>query len=298
MLGANGFTKDTDNEVVIKAESYKDITLKVNKDGSVNTGSTPVDPSEPDQPGDTIKLPITDPEVTREQLSSGNTYYSLKFDDESASWLNNITGLVFGEDEYEAVDSIDELGSKKYFVDKENGKIDIIPYSFASYPCEVRISANGCSDLVLEADKADYFSDPTFKIKNIGTTDPTEPSQPDQPGETTGNVPTEAPSIEKDGSVYTLTFTGSKDWIGGISDIKVDGVSGTKDTSKWNLNSTGKYAINKDSEAIYLYLQSPSWGGDDIVYTVVVSSNECSDVTLKITVPSGLLSAPTVTIVK
>ena len=98
--------------------------------------------------------------------------------------------------------------------------------------------------------------------------------------------------------MYTLTFTGFKDWIGGVSDIKVDGVSGTKDTSKWNLSSTGGYATNKDSEAIYLYLQSPSWGGDDIVYTVVVSSNECSDVTLKITVSSGLLSAPTVTIVK
>ena len=136
------------------------------------------------------------------------------------------------------------------------------------------------------------------KKRNNKKTIISDPSQPDQPGATTVNVPAEAPSIEKDGSVYTLTFTGFEDWIGGVSDIKVDGVSGTKDTSKWNLSSTGEYATNKDSEAIFLYLQSPSWGGDDIVYTVVVSSNECSDVTLKITVPSGLLSAPTVNIVK
>ena len=98
--------------------------------------------------------------------------------------------------------------------------------------------------------------------------------------------------------MYTLTFTGFEDWVGGVSDIKVDGVSGTKDTSMWNLNSTGDYTTNKDSEAIYLYLQSPSWGCDDIVYIVVVSSNECSDVTLKITVPSGGFTHPTVTIVK
>ena len=297
MLGANGFKNDTDNEVVIKAEGYNDLTLKVNKDGTLNTDSTPVDPSEPDQPGETVKLPTTDPEVTREQLSSGNRYYALKFDDESASWLNNITGLVFGEDEYEAVDSIDELGSKKYFVDKKNGKIDIIPYSFASYPCEVKISANGCSNLILEADKADYFSDPTFKIKNTGITDPTKPSQPDQPGET-GSIPADAPSIEKNGSIYTLTFTGSEKWIDSISDIKVDGILGSKDTSIWNLNSTGKYVTDKENESISLYLQSPSWGADDITYTVVVSSTGCSDVTLKITVSSGLLKDPTVTLVK
>lgn len=303
VIGGSAFTKDTDNEVTIEAEGYKPLTVKVNKEGTVNTGSTPggptepTDPPSPDQPGDTIKLPTTDPEVTREQLSSGNRYYSLKFDDKSASWLNNITGLVFGEDEYEAVDSIDELGSRKYFVDKENGKIDIIPYSFASYPCEVKISANGCSDLVLEADKADYFSNPTFKIKNTGITDQTKPSQSDQPGET-GSIPADAPSIEKNGSVYTLTFTGSEKWIDSISDIKVDGILVSKDTSIWNLNSTGKYVTDKENESISLYLQSPSWGADDITYTVVVSSTGCSDVILKITVSSGLLKDPTVTLVK
>lgn len=299
VIGGSAFTKDTDNEVVIKAEGYKDLTLKVNKDGTVNTGSTPVgptEPSQPDQPGETAKLPTVDPTVTKK--TGYNDYYELKFSDDDKAWVNNITGITFGNDEYEAVNSISDLSSKKYHIDQENGAIDIIPFSFTSYPCEVKISSSGYEDLIIEADKAGSLSDPTFKIKNIGTTDPTEPSQPDQPGETTGNVPAEAPSIEKDGSVYTLTFTGFEDWIGGVSDIKVDGVSGTKDTSKWNLNSTGKYAINKDSEAIYLYLQSPSWGGDDIVYTVVVSSNECSDVTLKITVSSGLLSAPTVNIVK
>ena len=302
MLGANEFTKDTDNEVVIKAEGYKDLTLKVNKDGTVNTGSTPVgptEPSQPDQPGETAKLPTADPTVTKKtDYTSYNDYYELKFSDDDKAWVNNITGITFGNDEYEAVNSISDISSKKYHINQENGAIDIIPFYYTSYPCEVKISSSGYEDLIIEADKAGYNADPTFTIKNTGATEPIDPSQPDQPGETTGNVPAEAPSIEKDGSVYTLTFTGFEDWIGGVSDIKVDGVSGTKDTSKWNLNSTGKYTINKDSEAIYLYLQSPSWGGDDIVYTVVVSSNECSDVTLKITVPSGLLSAPTVNIVK
>lgn len=302
VIGCSAFTKATDNEVVIKAEGYKDLTLKVNKDGTVNTGSTPVGPtkpSQPDQPGETANLPTADPMVTKKtDYTSYNDYYELKFSDDDKAWVNNITGITFGNDEYEAVDSISDLSSKKYHIDQENGAIDIIPFSFTSYPCEVKISSSGYEDLIIEADKAGYNADPTFTIKNTGATEPIDPSQPDQPGETTGNVPAEAPSIEKDGSVYTLTFTGFEDWIGGVSDIKVDGVSGTKDTSKWNLSSTGEYATNKDSEAIYLYLQSPSWGGDDIVYTVVVSSNECSDVTLKITVPSGLLSAPTVTIVK
>lgn len=302
VIGGSEFTKDTDNEVIIEAEGYKPLTIKVNKDGTVNTGNTsvsPTEPSQPDQPGETAKLPTADPTVTKKtDYTSYNDYYELKFSDDDKAWVNNITGITFGNDEYEAVNSISDLSSKKYHIDQENGAIDIIPFSFTSYPCEVKISSSGYEDLIIEADKAGYNADPTFTIKNTGATEPIDPSQPDQPGATTGNVPAEAPSIEKDGSVYTLTFTGFEDWIGGVSDIKVDGVSGTKDTSKWNLSSTGEYATNKDSEAIYLYLQSPSWGGDDIVYTVVVSSNECSDVTLKITVPSGLISAPTVTIVK
>ena len=302
VIGGSAFTKDAENEIVIEADGYKPLTVKVNKNGTLNTGSAPVgptEPSQPDQPGETAKLPTADPTVTKKtDYTSYNDYYELKFSDDDKAWVNNITGITFGNDEYEAVNSISDISSKKYHINQENGAIDIIPFYYTSYPCEVKISSSGYEDLIIEADKAGYNADPTFTIKNTGATEPIDPSQPDQPGETTGNVPAEAPSIEKDGSVYTLTFTGSKDWIGGISDIKVDGVSGTKDTSMWNLSSTGDYATNKDSEAIFLYLQSPSWGGDDIVYTVVVSSNECSDVTLKITVPSGLLSAPTVTIVK
>ena len=303
MLGANGFTEDTDNEVVIKAESYKDITLKVNKDGSVNTGSTPIGPtkpSQPDQPGETVKLPTTDPEVTREQLSSGNTYYSLKFDDESASWLNNITGLVFGEDEYEAVDSIDELGSKKYFVDKENGKIDIIPYSFASYPCEVKISSTGCSDLVLEADKADYFSDPTFKIKNIGTTDPTDPSQPDQPGET-AKLPTADPTVTKVEdtvsfrSYYELQFSeDDKAWVSNIKSIKL----GDTEYKAVDLKSDiyyDNYFVDKENGRIYIYISSYSlFSAKDMT----ISSEGCDDFIIEVTPAASYGDAPTLKIKK
>ena len=297
VIGGSEFTKDTDNEVVIEAEGYKPLTIKVNKDGTVNTGS-PTEPSQPDQPGETAKLPTVDPTVTKKtDYTSYNDYYELKFSDDDSAWISKITGININGSDWTAVDSTGNINYNNYFIDKENGTVDLYKLTVWNSSIDMVVSAEGYEDFVIEV-AANGFNDPTFKIKNTGTTDSTEPSQPDQPGETTGNVPTEAPSIEKDGSVYTLTFTGSKDWIGGVSDIKVDGVSGTKDTSKWNLSSTGDYAANKDSEAIYLYLQSPSWGGDDIVYTVVVSSNECSDVTLKITVPSGLLSAPTVTIVK
>ena len=303
VIGGSAFTKDAENEIVIEADGYKPLTVKVNKDGTLNTGSAPVgptEPSQPDQPGETAKLPTTDPEVTREQLSSGNTYYSLKFDDESVSWLNNITGLVFGEDEYEAVDSIDELGSKKYFVDKENGKIDIIPYSFASYPCEVKISSTGCSDLVLEADKADYFSDPTFKIKNIGTTDPTDPSQPDQPGET-AKLPTADPTVTKVEdtvsfrSYYELQFSeDDKAWVSNIKSIKL----GDTEYKAVDLKSDiyyDNYFVDKENGRIYIYISSYSlFSAKDMT----ISSEGCDDLIIEVTPAASYGDAPTLKIKK
>ena len=101
----------------------------------MNTGSTPVDPTEPsqpDQPGETAKLPTADPTVTKKtDYTSYNDYYELKFSDDDKAWVNNITGITFGNDEYEAVDSISDLSSKKYHLD--HGKwsdADIMPFSF------------------------------------------------------------------------------------------------------------------------------------------------------------------------
>ena len=143
---------------------------------------------------------------------------------------------------------------------------------------EVVIKAEGYKDLTLKVNK-----DGTV---NTGTTD------------STVTVPAAAPSISSDVYTRTLTFKDCNDWIAVVSDIKTDNESGKKETSINNLNSQGQYVTDAERGTISIYLKAPSWGESDKEYTVVISANGCSDVTLKITIPSGLLSAPTVTIVK
>ena len=50
VIGGSAFTKDAENEIVIEADGYKPLTVKVNKDGTLNTGSAPVGPTKPSQP--------------------------------------------------------------------------------------------------------------------------------------------------------------------------------------------------------------------------------------------------------
>ena len=299
MLGANGFKNVTGNEVVIKAEGYKDLTLKVNKDGSVNTGSTPIGPtkpSQPDQPGETAKLPTVNPTVTKK-----NDYYELKFSDDDKAWVNNITGITFGNNEYEAVNSILNLSSKKYHIDQENGAIDIIPFSWTSYPCEVKISSSGYEDLIIEADNAGSLSDdPTFKIKNTGVTEPTDPSKP---GETTGNVPTEAPTIEKESNFgyHILKFNDADStWLSKINGITVkteendDSDEYEQVESKEDARYNKKYYVNSNESILDIKFPAEL---STTTYNVTIQAEGYSELKLKVVIP-GFMGNPSVTIVE
>ena len=299
MLGANGFKNVTGNEVVIKAEGYKDLTLKVNKDGSVNTGSAPVGPTkppQPDQPGETAKLPTVHPTVTKK-----NDYYELKFSDDDKAWVNNITGITFGNDEYEAVNSILNLSSRKYHIDQENGAIDIIPFSWTSYPCEVKISSSGYEDLIIEADNAGSLSDdPTFKIKNTGVTEPTDPSKP---GETTGNVPTEAPTIEKESNFgyHILKFNDADStWLSKINGITVkteendDSDEYEQVESKEDARYNKKYYVNSNESILDIKFPAEL---STTTYNVTIQAEGYSELKLKVVIP-GFMGNPSVTIVK
>ena len=92
--GDKPFTEG-DNAVVISAEGYEDLTLTVEKDGTIggDTGENPEEPEE-NQTAPTAKsLDFVD-------QSFGDDYYRLKFDltaDEASAYLEAITSIKIDE---------------------------------------------------------------------------------------------------------------------------------------------------------------------------------------------------------
>ena len=304
MIGCSAFTKDTDNEVVIKAEGYKDLTLKVNKDGTVNTGSTPVDPTEPsqpDQPGETAKLPTADPTVTKvEDTVSFRSYYELQFSEDDKAWVSNIKSIKLGDTEYKAVDLKSDIYYDNYFVDKENGRIYIYISSYSLLSAkDMTISSEGCDDLIIEVTPASSDGyDPTFKIKNTGAIEPTDPSKP---GETTGNVPAEAPSIEKlkntsGNDYYALKFRDTdSEWISKINSVAV-GSYEYKSVDSVDAISAWNYFTDKETNTLNLQITSSLYGD---TYTVMIGSEGgYSPLKLEVTLPGIFGGNTSVTIVK
>ena len=169
VIGGSEFTKDAENEIVIEADGYKPLTVKVNKDGTVNTGSTPVaptEPSQPDQPGETAKLPTANPTVTKvEDTVSTKSYYELQFSEDDKAWVSNIKSIKLGDTDYKAVNLKSDISYNNYFVDKENGRIYVYISSLLSSAQDMTISSEGCDDLIIEVTPAGYLDPPTFKIK-------------------------------------------------------------------------------------------------------------------------------------
>lgn len=304
VIGCSAFTKDTDNEVVIKAEGYKDLTLKVNKDGTVNTGSAPVgptEPSQPDQPGETAKLPTVDPTVTKvEDTVSYRSYYELQFSEDDKAWVSNIKSIKLGDTEYKAVNLKSDIYYDNYFVDKENGRIYIYISSYSLLSAkDMTISSEGCDDLIIEVTPASSDGyDPTFKIKNTGVTEPTDPSKP---GETTGNVPAEAPSIEKlkntsGNYYYALKFRDTdSEWISKINSVAV-GSYEYKSVDSVDAISTWNYFTDKETNTLNLQITSSLYGD---TYTVTIGSEGgYSTLKLEVTLPGIVGGNTSVTIVK
>ena len=302
VIGGSAFTKDAENEVAIKAEGYKDLTLKVNEDGSVNIGSAPVgptEPSQPDQPGETAKLPTADPTVTKKtDHTSYNDYYELKFSDDDSAWISKITGININDSDWTAVDSTGDISYNNYFIDKENGTVDLYKLTVWNSSIDMVVSAEGYEDLVIEV-TGNGFNDPTFKIKNTGTTDSTDPSKPDQPGET-AKLPTADPTVTKVEdtvsyrSYYELQFSeDDKAWVSNIKSIKI----GDTDYKAVDLKSdisNNNYFVDKENGRIYVYISSFLSSAQDMT----ISSEGYDDFIIEVTPAAGYSDAPTFKIKK
>ena len=305
VIGGREFTNGTDNEVVIKAEGYKDLTLKVNKDGTVNTGSTPVaptEPSKPDKPGETAKLPTVNPTVNKvKDTVSYRSYYELQFSEDDKAWVSNIKSIKLGDTDYKAVDLKSDIFYDNYFVDKENGRIYVYISSFLSSAQDMAISSEGYDDLIIEVTPASSDGyDPTFKIKNTGATEPTDPSKP---GETTGNVPTEAPTIEKESNFgyHILKFNDADStWLSKINGITVkteendDSDEYEQVESKEDAKFNKKYYVNSNESILDIKFPAEL---STTTYNVTIQAEGYSELKLKVVIP-GFMGNPSVTIVK
>ena len=301
VIGGSEFTKDAENEIVIEADGYKPLTVKVNKDGTVNTGSTPVGPTEPpkpDQPGETAKLPTVNPTVTNKtDYTSYNDYYELKFSDDDSAWISKITGININGSDWTVVDSTGNIKYNNYFIDKENGTVDLYKLTVWNSSIDMVVSAEGYDDLVIEV-AANGFNDPTFKIKNTGVTEPIDPSKP---GETTGNVPAEAPSIEKlentsGNDYYALKFRDTdSEWISKINSVAV-GSYEYKSVDSVDAISTWNYFTDKETNTLNLQITSSLYGD---TYTVTIGSEGgYSPLKLEVTLPGIFGGNTSITIVK
>lgn len=301
VIGGSAFTKDAKNEIVIEADGYKPLTVKVNKDGTLNTGSAPVgptEPSQPDQPGETAKLPTVNPTVTKKtDYTSYNDYYELKFSDDDSAWISKITGININGSDWTVVDSTGNIKYNNYFIDKENGTVDLYKLTVWNSSIDMVVSAEGYDDLVIEV-AANGFNDPTFKIKNTGVTEPIDPSKP---GETTGNVPAEAPSIEKlentsGNDYYALKFRDTdSEWISKINSVAV-GSYEYKSVDSVDAISTWNYFTDKETNTLNLQITSSLYGD---TYTVTIGSEGgYSPLKLEVTLPGIFGGNTLVTIVK
>ena len=156
------------NQLVIQADGYETLALKLNKNGSLVTGSEVTPPA-------TIAVPTEAPTITNEKNSSGNPYYVLTFGSDYTEWASRITGITLGTTSYTSVESIDDIGyDSKYCVGQENANIAFYISSFTNYPCEMVISADGVESLTLVLNRDGYSAPITVSIKQA--------AQPENPG--------------------------------------------------------------------------------------------------------------------
>lgn len=120
--GDTPFT-ESDNTVVISAEGYEDLTLTVEKDGTIggDTGENPEEPGE-DQAAPTAKS------LDFVNQSFGDDYYRLKFDlteDDASAYLEAITSIKINDEACDKVGSFwQHTNSYKFSKDEYYGGDD------------------------------------------------------------------------------------------------------------------------------------------------------------------------------
>ena len=280
-LTADGFTADGNTTVVVTATGYEELSFTLDATGKVVTGddSGATDPGEGE-----IKAPTTAPAITAKTNTSGNSYQELSFGTEYANWVSKISGVKISGRDCSVANSLDSLGyGNAYYLNKDNGVL-AVTYStlLTAFPCDMVITVNGGESLTLVLAK--NGSTITASVKDSETSGGAE-----TPGSGEGKVtiPTNAPQFEKaqnrNGSDYwKLTFSGNKEWVAGITSVRVGNNTYTLKKSANDLTSW-TYYLDVEEGSIGMILSSSTYYPS---CDVVISSKNCNDITFVISAAS------------
>lgn len=289
-LTADGFTADGNTTVVVTATGYEELRFTLDATGKVVTGddSGATDPGEGE-----IKAPTTAPAITAKTNTSGNSYQELSFGTEYANWVSKISGVKISGRDCSVANSLDSLGyGNAYYLNKDNGVL-AVTYStlLTDFPCDMVITVNGGESLTLVLAK--NGSTITASVKDSETSGGAE-----TPGSGEGKVtiPTNAPQFEKaqnrNGSDYwKLTFSGNKEWVAGITSVRVGNNTYTLKKSANDLTSW-TYYLDVEEGSIGMILSSSTYYPS---CDVVISSKNCNDITFVISAAS-YFGDPTISI--
>lgn len=289
-LTADGFTADGNTTVVVTATGYEELSFTLDATGKVVTGddSGATDPGEGE-----IKAPTTAPAITAKTNTSGNSYQELSFGTEYANWVSKISGVKISGRDCSVANSLDSLGyGNAYYLNKDNGVL-AVTYStlLTDFPCDMVITVNGGESLTLVLAK--NGSTITASVKDSETSGGAE-----TPGSGEGKVtiPTNAPQFEKaqnrNGSYYwKLTFSGNKEWVAGITSVRVGNNTYTLKKSANDLTSW-TYYLDVEEGSIGMILSSSTYYPS---CDVVISSKNCNDITFVISAAS-YFGDPTISI--
>lgn len=289
-LTADGFTADGNTTVVVTATGYEELSFTLDATGKVVTGddSGATDPGEGE-----IKAPTTAPAITAKTNTSGNSYQELSFGTEYANWVSKISGVKISGRDCSVANSLDSLGyGNAYYLNKDNGVL-AVTYStlLTDFPCDMVITVNGGESLTLVLSK--NGSTITASVKDSETS-----SGAETPGSGEGKVtiPTNAPQFEKaqnrNGSYYwKLTFSGNKEWVAGITSVRVGNNTYTLKKSANDLTSW-TYYLDVEEGSIGMILSSSTYYPS---CDVVISSKNCNDITFVISAAS-YFGDPTISI--
>lgn len=236
--GDTPFTEG-DNTVVISAEDYEDLTLTVEKDGTIGGDAG----ENPEEPGEDQAAPTAESFGFVDEFF-GDGYYRLKFnltEDDASAYLEAITSIEIDGEACEKVQSFwQDTNSYKFSEDEIYGGAE----QFIDFT----------ADCFTEADKiytveiiADGYETLTLKIENNSLVDGDEPTEPEE----NNAAPSVKSLVFKNqmlSSYYRLSFdlsvTDAAAYLNAITSIEIDGNSCKMVSSFWN--DTNSYKFSND----------------------------------------------------
>ena len=286
-LDKTAFHTDTVSTVVITADGYQPLTLKIKSDGTLDYGENKAAPTV-----STIQS------ETKENYYPGNiTYYKVT--------LTPGEGYTAQEYLNRASKFTVTVGSKTYqwktslSSSWDNNGFTVMDGTLALAKDD-GFSSTGNTTVTVEVPGYETLTFVVNKDGNLVTggnpgENPGGGNTGENPGEGEIVAPTVAPTIEYTqatsgnyNSYYKLTFQGDDSaWINTITAVSVDGTSYTKKDSSGELSFSQNYYLDAENSIVGITLSSDT-------HEVVFSVNEKTSLTLEISAP--FLGTPSVTI--